>query len=150
MRCSSLKKNKKKQNLGHLIVSRKSYNHAENNSGLGKLGYSQRWLELRLRLNMGRNKFEDFKVIKKKLNFPKLEKNPCPKADREWRMKKPAPHQIAFLKSLLVFVYELYPNKAILKSEGSHAVNEQGAQSRKQVGARLVALETAALNSAEP
>ena len=50
--------------------------------------------------------------------------------------------QIAFLKSLLVFVYELYPNKAILKSEGSHAVNEQGAQSRKQVGTRLVALET--------
>lgn len=42
-------------------------------------------------------------------------------------MKKPAPHQIAFLKSLLVFVWELYRNKAILKSEGSHAVNEQGA-----------------------
>lgn len=58
-----------------------------------------------------------------------------PKADRKWRTKNPAPsqgqvygpespRQIAFIKSMLVFVYQLYLNKAILKSDGGHEVNE--------------------------
>ena len=73
MRCYSLKRNKTKPNLGHLIVSRKSYNHAENNSGLGKLGYSQRWIELRLRLNMERNKLKTSKLLIK-VKLPQIRK----------------------------------------------------------------------------
>lgn len=84
---------------------------------------------------MGKKKLRKSKL---KVPLPKLEKKTTkqwPKADRKWRTKNPAPsqgqvygpespRQIAFIKSMPVFVYQLYLNKAILKSDGGHEVNE--------------------------
>ena len=124
-------KNKKKKDL-HLIVSRKSYNQAENSSGLGKLRCGQRWIELRLRMKMGKKKLRKSKL---KVKLSKLEKqNSVPKLTESGERKSrhlardrngpEIPRQIAFIKSMPVFVYQLYLNKAILKSDGGHAVNE--------------------------